>query len=89
MVKRDIMSHQVINSIREFAELSKNHSLEPRLCPKCNKEVEITPEAINEPSQPFGGSMPIKYIFEGCCDEAIDNELNFIRDFAVNNSGNK
>ena len=86
MVKRDIGSHEVTNSIREFAKLSKNHSPEPRLCPKCNKEVEITPEAINESPQPFGGSMPTKYIFEGCCDEAIDKELQFIRNFVKDNS---
>jgi hypothetical protein len=89
MAERHIKNHRDIVSIGEFNKLPASSSLELRLCPIHKKDVERNAVLYGQSPQAFGGNPPFEYIFESCCDEAINNELTFIQDFVANNSDNR
>jgi len=89
MFTRHIKNHTAIVLIGEFNRLSNSNSLESRLCPKHKEAVTRNHVLLGRSPQMLSGAPPFEYVFEGCCDEAIDNELNFIQNFMANNSDNK
>jgi hypothetical protein len=89
MAERHIKNHRDIVSIGEFNRLSSSSPLELRLCTIHKKDVKRNAVLHGQSPQAFGGNPPFEYVFEGCCDEAINKELAFIQDFVANNSSNK
>lgn len=74
MVKRRITDSSEVADIGKFHGLMINIQSEPRLCSNHNFPVEYQYEPTGNPL-----GVPFAVILNGCCEEAIEKEIEFIK----------
>ncbi len=74
IVQKRITDSSEIVEIGRFNELMNNFKSEPRFCSNHNFPVEYKYESTGNP---FGA--PFDVILNGCCEEAIEKEIQFIQ----------
>lgn len=79
MVTRNITNPKEILDVAKFKENSNAEIL----CSVDKTAVQIKSIANSNSPQIFGASSPRYYVFESCCEEAIDNALNVIKEFSA------
>jgi hypothetical protein len=64
-----------LSAISKFKEKMKSSPEEPRLCPSHGEAVNLNFVDFNDNSV---GAPPFEAVFSGCCEAAIQSELEFI-----------
>lgn len=74
IVQRRITDSSEIVEIGKFHELMNNFESGLRFCPNHNFQVECKYESTGNS---FG--VPFEVVFDGCCEESIEKEIEFIK----------
>ncbi len=74
VVERRITDPFEIIEIGKFNELTNKFKGEPRLCSNHNFPIEYKYESTGNPH-----GAPFNIILNGCCEESIEKEIQFIK----------